>query len=560
MINKISFKLALVSLLFSTNVFAAVDFYDPNTEFFTVENFPYPDNGNIKKLNVSGYYSPSAGGIPARVFMLPRLAIDESKIKVIGANGNNVSLNSVTDASEVSVIKIPVSYTGSLPYNELGSAISSKVSSDALDRLRADIIRESNGNPWIKRGMPLVLMPTIKDSVKVHEKYIAKQKKYIDKWNSFRTVTTSVDGLDLYLKIDDAITAKVNMPGSAILTAGQTPYLNIIRPDNYTLNRIKGKSYEVSARFSFKDAKVKSISATYDFSSFMSSYAEQIRTVTTQNKKSGWNILGIGKRKSSLKQFVNESSKNDVVKDSKTNTVIEMVDADDDMIKQFESQFFPELSKTKTIELHISASKENGISPELAKAHLDYAAALSLNDKTKEIDAVGAAAALATGDYLTFIAKGVGFHKSNDKMSSSFHRIVTQSVKEGKHKNWSSSRTRSVKRKVTLSLIPKIDTVKPYLGICSYGTFSPNLNNGQSRNYVFPSCIEQGGPAHKAGVKIGQIFTKLNKVRIRNANSLIKALKNVSPGDTIKAFILNNPTAPKNNWQYSNISINVGAQ
>src|SRR5690606_40084906 len=86
-----------LGLLLQAGVVAAVDFRDPNTSFFSVENFTYFDGSEVQHFNVAGYYTRAAGDVPARVAILPRLGADISRLEVIDRQGRMVPGGEVAD-------------------------------------------------------------------------------------------------------------------------------------------------------------------------------------------------------------------------------------------------------------------------------------------------------------------------------------------------------------------------------------------------------------------------------------------------------------------------------
>ena len=552
-IKKIKWLLAAMGLA-ASSASTAIDFKDPNTSFFSIENYTYLNNsGKVDNFRAAGYYTPPKGAVPAKVSMLPRINIEQDKLVVINTSGNKVKISSVSNVNNVDVIQVPLSYTGALPYDQQGAAISSRVNGTPLQNFRPiALVNESMNNE------PIIFQPAqfgpigqaVRDDTKRYMDSLADQKKFLDSWKAMKVETASIEGLELQLKIDNEVVAERSLPGSAILSSGKLPNLIVKQPDLKTFNRIKGGTYEVEVKYSFKDAQVSSIVASYDFSQIMTQYIEQTRSVATSSSSSGWKIFNIGSRRTKVKQSINESSQQNSTYDSQTNTIIEIEDADDDMIFQFENEFFPGLTQQQAIKAHQDAAAElKTTNPELAKAHLDYANAIVQADGNKSFDAIGAAAALGSGNYAMFIAKGVQFHNNGYKQNSSFRRVLSANVQEGQSKNWVSTKTRTVKRKVTVLLSPDENSeYSAWIGMCDARPYA-GVYQFQQHTFLLPTCIMAGGPMHQAGILPGMLIVNINGRRIANRDDLVDLLEDYEPGDEVRVNVLH-PQNPNSTQTY----------
>ncbi len=529
-----------LGLLLQAGVVAAVDFRDPNTSFFSVENFTYFDGSEVQHFNVAGYYTRAAGDVPARVAILPRLGADISRLEVIDRQGRMVPGGEVADASQISVLRIPLRYRGALPNASEGAAVAAQVSGNPIASLHPE--------PLLNGGFPVVyppaqMSPTGGMVISDTQQYMAQvqaQKQFLDEWQRMRVETASMDELAVRLVIDGEIVSERRLSGSAVLSSGTLPQLHIREPTTEQYNRLREGTYEVDVSYYFRDFQTGSIVANYDFRRFMSQFVERSRQAVTTSRSSGWSIFNIGSRRTSVRQHVRESDNMNSTFDSRTNTVVEMVDADEALIEQFERRFFPPLSQQQVVENHLAAAREADAAgnAELAKAHRDYVAALNSGDKDSEMDAVGAAAALASGNYALFVAKGVRFSSSSSSMADSFHQVLSAQSQESGGENWTSSHSRSARRRVSVWLTPSAERAyRPWMGICHLQFVSGHLY-GQPHVYVVPTCLANGGPAHRAGLWPGMWIARMGGRSIRNLGQMEQLLEQYEPDETLVLDVL----------------------
>lgn len=535
------------TLAISTHALA-IDFADPNTRFIAVDNFIYLKDSNATSYSVSGYYSPKAGGRPARISILPRVTLDIDDIAVINNKGRKVSFSRRSDTDDISTLSIPLSYSGQTPNGFEGASIAASIEGTRIDYF----------DHWPQTQSPLNTFPTIYGPATGHPIggavmrdvgiYIntraGPSRDWMTKWEEMTAETASMDTLRVSLLIDGVVISERNMKGSAVLR-NRLPALAITAPSLVTYNRIREGTFEVELTYSFIDRNVGTIDATYDYASMMSNYINQSRQAYTRSKSSGWSFFGIGSRKNSIKQSFKDSDQRNTRFESRTKTLITIEDAPDRLIEQFESNFFPTLSDSRAKQNHFKAAEAatNNGNDELAKAHLDYARALDTGNLDIEKEAMAEAAlALSTGNYAMFLAKGIRFQNNSGSNRSSFSRVISQEASESITQEWQGSSTRSVARNVNVLVNPDEDReYDPYTGLCGGDNWAQNYYNGfmwTMHTFFIPTCIVQGSPIANAGVMQGMLIYSIGGNVIQTQNDYEDTMRFYVPGDTLPIVLV----------------------
>ncbi len=525
-----------VALCSSVPAFAQ-DFQDPNTRFFSTGGVAYLKDGKIVKYRGVGYYVPARGDLAAQVTMLPRLSVRQDELKAFDLEGNPIQETRLTDAEKVSSVEVKIGYTGALPLEPEGAAIAAEVHGTPLSLFLADPLVLPSGQPvMFPPAASSPFAPTIISATQSYAERLKPQAQWIAKWKAMRMEMASLDGLSLRLLVDGEVLASRSIPGSAVPQNGRLPSLFVRHPTTSHFNRLRGGNYEVEVSYQFRDSHAGTITANYDFRQVMTEYVEQTQQTITKSRSSGFSIFNVGSSRRSISQHVKSEDKSHASSDARTSTVIEMEDADPNLISQFESRFFPELSKQKAIVEHTRAAEaaEQSQQPTLAKVHREYAQALMADNKEKELDSVGAAAALSSGNYAMFIAKGVRFNQSSAQQSNSFHRVMSARAENSVSIDWTGRRVSSVRRSVNIILEPeRVREVRGWLGLCDA---APWLAFG--RTHFVPTCIVAGSPLHRAGIQPGMLIDNINGHTVETIGDLDEALDDAKPGDKVALAVL----------------------
>jgi hypothetical protein len=501
-----------------------------NSAFFSVNNYYYPDaDGNYQRYRVSGFYEKvTTPTVQPRLFVLPQIYLNREKIQYIDSEGNTV--DSSTPSNQITNINIPLSYSGALPTTLQSIGVAAQIGGTSQDLYIPKPLMNPDGSPLIYP--PAYNFPQTINQIhadfNAYKNNMRVQEDNLQVWKKFRVEMTALNEVVLSLLVDGEIISTRQIPGSTLVIAGNTlPTLPVQAATPRQVNRIKSGSFELQISYRFKDSKVGSINASFDAKRTSDSYISETQRAITQNKSSGFKVLGIGYRRSKLKQSLDQSVTQRTSELNMANTVIVMDDADEDMIEQFEAQFFPSLSKQSVIEDHLRAAAvaRAGGDTGLAKVHEDYASALRRDDELAEVDAVGAAAALSAGDYAGFIAKGVRAQLSDDNRSNNFSRVISISSNQEDSTTWSQLRRRSVQRAVTILVTPEEKPRQEVrIGIC--GGF--NVNNPPQ---VVLTCVVEGSPLARAGVVPGSSIISIDGRSFTSITELTEILNSYKPGD-----------------------------
>ena len=523
---------------------SAVDFSNPNTSFFSISDFLYPEQLNIKSFNVSGFYTPKVGNNKAQISVLPHVSLNVSAAKFLDDDGFNVDVSEIDKKTRLSEIIIPIRYVRTLPNDIEGTAIASQVMSGTkLEQYLPEPVLQGPGLPALDNygsNFPDVRM-AVMSSTQQYMNLLQSQNQAKQKWQSIKARLAEMDSLEIKLKISGETVAARKLSGSTIIAGNTLPPLTLIEPSLRTVNKIRQGFYDVEIGFTFRDTNTGSINVTQDYAMVMNNYINETRRVITKSKSSGWSIFNIGSRRLSTSQKINESARYNSHYDQTTNTNIVIEDADTSLISYFEDQFFPTLSKIDTISSHLEAAQlaSNSNNQKLEKAHRDYAKALQTNNESSELDAIGAAAALSSGNYAMFLAKGVRFKKTSGSQVSSFSRVISQNVSEGISKDWTAVKKRSAYRKITIALLPETNDkgYKSYEGTCGMNTYN-SIYLSMPHSYFIPTCIKEGSPLHAAGILPGTFVVSVDSEQITSPQQYINIIKTHDPGDVIYYRVL----------------------
>lgn len=533
--------LAVFIVLLSVNLLPSTIYsqteINPNTAFFSVNDYYYPDaEGNFQKYRVSGFYENITNpAVQPRLFILPQISLDREKIKYINNEGETV--DSSTSANQIAVINIPLSYSGAIPTTEQSIGIATQVGGTSQIAFMPRPLMAPNGDPLIHPSaynFPQ-LMSQIFNDFNAYKNNMKVQEDNLQVWKKYRTEMSALNEAVLTLLVDGDVVATRTVPGSTLVPSTRSlPVLAIRGVTPQQVNRIKGGSFELQISYRFRDSKVAAIDASFDVKQISDSYIRETQRAITQNKSSGFKVFGIGYRRSKLKQSLDQNVTQKTSDKRMANTVIVMDDADEDMIKEFESQFFPSLSKQSVIENHLQAAavaRAEG-DPGLAKIHEDYASALRRDDTLAEVDAVGAAADLASQNYAGFIAKGVRAQLSDDNRSNNFSRVISISSNQEDTTSWSQLRRRSVQRAVTIHVVPEEEIRHlPLLGICG----GVNFNNPPQ---MVVTCVTERSPLAQSGIVHGSSILSIDGQAFTNVTELASILERYEPGDVVNIRLM----------------------
>ena len=528
----------------------------PSTQYFSVKNFYVPDQSGYKAYSVDGFYEGVSNEANPKLLLFPKLQLNKNSITILDSIGQRVTNTENFNKNDVSRIIISVNYNPELPTKMEGVGISYALNSMSEKAYYVNTVKNLDGTiPYHPNifNLPNGFMykNLIDQQYQSYENVKGEQNKLEEFWKKYKTQTINFENLKLQaLDQNEVLGESVDIEGGASFNGG-TISIIIKNPKIQTINMVLEGNYQVKASFLFKDSSTSSINANFNESIIMNKYVKQTKDSLVSNKSSGWKVFNFGNRRKSIKESYKEQIEQNNITDEKTNTLIVMEDADDDMISVFEKKFFPEVGKDQVIKEHLAAAQvaTTNSQPDLAKAHTAYATMLTSQDETSKVDAAAAAAALSEKNYAMFVAKGMEMFDNSGKATGHYERIITQGSEYDKDIAWIYTKKRSVKRKYNIMMNPVSEVAQHgSLGVCGIASYpyyktylAPNNPNYISQAFMI-TCVKEGSPLHKSNIAPGAIFDTIDNRRILNWSNLEDFLMNKKPGDIVRLTFANDST------------------
>ncbi len=511
-----------------------------NSQFFSVQDYFYLDHhGNYRPYKAAGFAEQSVPTSP-RLLILPTITIAKSNVKYYAASGQ--SFDPVLFPNRpIESVSVQATYSNALPTEAQMPGIAASLKGQTHPFYLAPPLKDTNGNLVMLQQVQNLpdVVAAIRSAYQNYETTLAPQNDLIAHYRTFSAQSVQMNELKLSLVIDGDEVASRKLTG----TGGTTlPAVTLVSPTPYQNGKIQDGAFELVVSFRFPDSNAASIQADLDRSALVRSFLKETQEAITKKKSSGWQVFHIGSRRSKISQSINSNVSSSFTGEYINNTRIVMRDATDQMIEAFESKFFPQLSQQNAIANHLSAATvaESDGKPELAKIHRDYAAALTNSDEMKEVDAVGAAAALNEGDYATFVAKGVRASSTNNVQANSFRRVVSDDQEIKTVQGWDDTRIVTVQRETSVPVqledsIPQ----KARFGICNavFGPMPVSLPTGPYGQLVqlrgmMPTCMVASSPFAAANLVPGSVVTAINGNPVTSMTDFNSVLASINPGDS----------------------------
>lgn len=554
-------SLLIILTFLSCSVFSQVVH---NSERFEVKNFlSLDESGNYSLYQAHGFVENTGNSSRPRIFLMPVLEFDLHNIEFFSSQGYQVSPNS----SDVYSINIPITSDLSLPNESEKVAIAASLNSgEKIEFYRPQMIRNTMGGYAIN---PVAgnYTPQITSLLHQYEQILAEQQKYIQAFNNYDPEIITPVEYGIEVSVGGQIVYDRSLSGSFISIGDFHSEIAIDEPSSYIKNRIANGNFTILVTYKFRDAKVGYIDAKIDAKLIVDQFLSEAQTSTVKQKSKGWSFLGFGSRKKSIKSSFDQQIKQQYNTDSSTNTVVEMNDADDDMIEMFENAFFPTLAKQKVIDNHREAAQKASASgdSDLQQLHLDYVKALQENNPDLEANIGEAVAALGKKDYVGFIAHGVRWGDRQASGNSSFRRVLNSEEMTEMSSEWSQTKKVSVLHSVTQKVSKnQALELKPYIGMATalpFNTILP-MRNGffvTNRNVkgLFTGPVTELGPLAMNNIPSGTPITRVAGQPIEDLQDLQQILDQLSPGDRIALTVIES-VAP-NQFKEKDIVIELGS-
>lgn len=546
--NFFNLKLAFAILLSFNFVNAQVP---PNSKPFSISNYFYPDQyGNLIRYKAQGFVQRHTTTKKGAIYLLPTIEFDQKNIKYF--NDIGLSFDGGNEPyTNAKSIRIPIKYSLELPNALQLPALGSALSDGEEIFYYVTPIRPVNQNSLMNVGIATDT-PNERDiiiqSLIGYQEILNKQEKTLELYNNkYIAQKISPKELEITVTIDGEILFDKKFTGDYISGRGNLTKIDIPNPTLYQKNKISSGDINIIVKYQFQDSRASTIDAQFNAETIISDFLSETQQVLRKNKSSGWQVLGFGSRRKKLYTSINNTVRSEYNGSNIEGTSIEMFDATDDMIAQFENDFFPVLSKQKAIENHIKAASDVNDNETLKELHLKYASSLSNSDPDLETDVAGALASLAAQDYIGFIAKGVRWGSHTSSANSNFRRVVENTQEIIATKQWDQRRTVSVNRAVTqnVSLVESTEQ-HVYIGLANlipfnYPVFQVNQYNQHVGTNYLPglviSGVIQNSPADKAGLQAGMIISSIDDEEITSPKKFDEIMDNFVPGEELKIKI-----------------------
>jgi hypothetical protein len=556
--------LALAAALCATTSIAQT----ANSSFFSVRDYYYPtSNGDFAVYNTSGFAQPQAPGISPALFILPTLVVEEKDIKFFRPNGLQVDPR-VYPGAEIGSVSIVPRVVTTMPNAMQIPAIAANLKGLSVPQFLPPPLR--NGGQIVmtpEAGAFWPIRSAIETDTLAYEQGVTAQGALATGYGTFSPKAAPLNQLEVHLLIGDERAASKTYPGTTT-TLGQ---ITLLRPSEFQKNQLIEGNFELLVMSRFPDVDTKYISANFDAYQAVTSFVEETQRAITKSKSSGFQVLGFGSRRSKMKTSMSSSMRTDDKLEIMQSTTVVMFDASDDMVKQFESDFFPELAKQEVIDKHLEAAAAARAANNLglAKVHEDYAAAITSANQMAEVDSVAAAAALSAGDYAGFLANGVRSINSNDTKANEFRRVVNSRTEIEQKTFWSQTRQVTVLREVSVPVLMERPVERMLnLGICgmrmdvpySWYQFGPYGVQAVQKKGLMVSCVTDKSPMPFAGIVPGTIIQKVGGSAVSSVTEFENALEGYRPGQsvTIQTIQSPGPTSPVSQLKSTSVILTKG--
>lgn len=410
--------------------------------------------------------------------------------------------------------------------------------------------RYGNGQLVIAPWAPPPVQQLIFQRTTAYEgQMLPAQNANIARFRGYQVQAAATTELSLAVYIDGSSMGERSISGTTIVGGGSLPPVAIQNPTPATVRRIRNGDFDTQVRFRFRDARVGTIDASFDVERVLDDYIRHSQEAIASSRSSGWQILGFGSRRNRVRQSLNEQISRQASSTIIANTTIIMEDASDDQVKRFEETFFPRISQNEAIQSHLAAAEAARAAgrTQLADAHARYADALQSGVKLQEVDAVAAAAALAAGDYASFIAHGVRWGEESGNFRGTFVRVAHETIRTRDTRRWTDVQQRSVQREVTVVLLPERATSRPRFGICGY-------DQGMRPGSFFITCLEANSPLADAGAMAGEMVEAIGGMTFANNAQLEQVIGTLRPGQVVSVRFVD----PMGNWVNRQVRLKRG--
>lgn len=570
-------KFAMSALFLSlSSAFAqTIPALDSNSEYFSIKDYYYYENGrpDLSVYNVSGFFQKSSAGHVQQIFLLPRISFNQ--LKFLDNNGKSYSESEDFNPDNIKKVQISLNYNGNTPTKAQSISILKSVTHNSTDTMPDSIqVLNVNANDNIVvASLPPNQKNQLIDVINQYQTNITNNNNLANTWNNYSPNTVAMNDLSINILVDGEVVGSTKIKNT-VVSNGVLPNIYINNMTPYIVNRLKEKDYQLSLTYNFKDSKLSSIHGSVSNERLISKIVSESRKTTTSTSSSGFQFLGFGSRKQSMRESVKEQFDEQFSNKSFANTTVTMEDPDDNLTTYFESIFFPKITEHEVITNHLAAAEKAAAEgkKDLEKAHRKYADYLSKQNPDLTVDTGAAIASLSEGDYVGFIAQGFKAGSVKGYSSSDYVRVLNFNSYEIKQQNVDLNKNVSVNRSVTQFIERENRDRKNFSGICGFATipfvehtilaYPTNGDPVFHDTLVFGvvTCVINGSPANLANISPGALIYKINGQKFRTQDDFIRLMNSSSTAALTMGVPYVNPTRFGSfiNFRYYTTNVQLG--
>ncbi|WP_143295497.1 hypothetical protein [Burkholderia pseudomallei] len=498
---------ALISWLFCLAAAAQVPpQISPNTQLIQGSFRAYDPATGFHTYGYQAFYEPTGNGVAGqRIFLLPAISFDDNSVAAEDSSGQPLDPSSPTQAD--TLVRVHLNYRQLPPARSEKTGIVAAILGTPL-QVYQPVARPPFGLP-----LPPQVQQRVVQDVSGYNASLQAQVAAENAANGYAINLVSPQDLTIQLMINDDVVVERRFPGN-LLGNGQLPPLSLDgRAPIDVRQRIRnGDLSDVLVRFQFQDSSLGSVQATFDSQQIINNFVHEFQQQVSSASSMGFDFFIFSHRDTIVRQSLTSQLQQNLTNVQNSKFAILMDNATEDQISLFEHNFFPDTTANQAITDHLKAAADARTRGDqaLAKAHEDYAKFLQTGDKQTGINAVAAAAALASGDVLDFLASGVRFSSSNVGGNVTYNRVVQTSAEIDQHRRWSDVRRIDAVRSVVL--VPQRAHVpdRTYAGVCG-SVFNVQFPMpGIPGQGILVTCVANSSPVDTAGIVPGDIIGAIN--------------------------------------------------
>lgn len=210
--------------------------------------------------------------------------------------------------------------------------------------------------------------------------------------------------------------------------------------DDESYSYIKNGNFKIEAKYSFPYQQFSSVTLNLSETSITNIQVETFKQVIQSSSSSGGSLFLFNWRNTYVRNIERERTSSNSSSSYSSNLSIVLRDPDETILKILdEFMGSAKLTKEKFLENHRLLSEKAFAqnNPKLGDISKRYIEAVQNNDEAAQIDVLKAAAALAKGDVLSFMAAGIRFSDNSVYGNSTYLGIFNATISSENRQNYS---------------------------------------------------------------------------------------------------------------------------